>query len=115
MPAALGKGMRERELRAAVKCGACGKPFGHTRSPLFWRLTIARYGVRTDALQRQDGLAAMVGSPVLAAILGPDEEMAQLVMKPVTVTICEGCALSPQVLAIIAEGASRAANQEEGT
>jgi hypothetical protein len=42
------------------------------------------------ALRRQDGLAmARTGNSALAMVMGPDEEMSELVMPPATVTICE--------------------------
>ena len=85
--------MRENELRKAAECAVCRKPFGHTGLPLFFRVRIERLGVNLQAIQRQDGLGAMLGSSKLANIMGTDEEMTTPMMEPVTVTVCETCAL----------------------
>jgi hypothetical protein len=84
--------MKERELRDIANCEMCGKPFGHTGLPLFWRVTVERFGVDQNAARRQDGLAAIIGSS-LAMHMGPDEDIAKPMMDPVKVTLCENCAL----------------------
>lgn len=101
--------MKERELRAAADCAICGKPFGHTGLPMFWRVTIERHGVLLDRMKRQDGLAAMLGgNSLLAQVMGPDEEMTTPLLGPVTVTVCEHCAAAPQEypIAFLAERAT---------
>jgi hypothetical protein len=85
--------MRESELRQHAKCGLCGKSIGHTGLPMFWVVTIERYGLRRDALMRQAGLTMQLGgNAVLAGVMGPDEEMTMDLMDPVKVTVCEFCA-----------------------
>ena len=57
------------------------------------------------AVQRQDGLAALLGGHSgLAMVMGADEEIAKPMMDPVTVTLCENCALGEVNLAILALG-----------
>lgn len=65
--------MKENQLREVAMCAVCGKPFGHTGLPLFWRVTIERFGVDLNAIRRQDGLAMMMGSSALAQVMGADE------------------------------------------
>jgi hypothetical protein len=66
--------MKEKELREAATCIICGKPFGHTGLPLFWRVTIQRFGVDMGAVKRQTGLTMMLGgNALLASVMGPDE------------------------------------------
>ena len=90
--------MKERELRAAATCGLCGKKIGHTRLPLFWRVTIERWGIKANAVMRQAGLEMMMGGNVgLAQAFSPDEDMAVRVMDPVTITVCETCAVEKAV------------------
>lgn len=84
--------MKEKELREIAKCGLCGLPFGHTGLPLFWRVTIERYGVDAAAVRRQTGLGMMLSSPALAQVMGADEDMAKPMMEPVKLTVCEACA-----------------------
>lgn len=85
--------MKEAELRQHATCSLCSKPIGHINPhlPLFWKVTIERYGIDMLAVQRQHGLGLMVGAR-LAAVMGPDETMAKPVMDPKVLTVCETCA-----------------------
>lgn len=85
--------MKERELRQHAYCSLCRNPIGHTGLPLFWRVTIERFGVEMGAVQRQSGFAMMLGSADLAAAMGPDEDMAKPVHEPIVLTVCETCAV----------------------
>ena len=90
--------MKERELREAADCGICGKPFGHTGFPAFWRVRIERHGVDAGAVTRQQGLAMMMGgNAALAMAMGPDEEMTKPLMDPMEMTVCERCALEQRL------------------
>ena len=37
--------MKEAELRRYATCSLCGQKIGHTGLPLFWTVTIERFGV----------------------------------------------------------------------
>ena len=95
--------MKENELRESAKCGVCEKGFGHTGIPLFLRITIERFGIDMIAVQRQDGLAALVGSSPLANVMGTDADMTKPMMDPVKVTICEDCIIKPTIIAALAK------------
>ena len=95
--------MKENELRESAKCGVCGNFFGHTGIPLFWRITVERFGIDMKAVQRQDGLAQLLGGSQLANIMGTDEDMTKPMMDPVKVTICEDCIIKPVIIAMLAE------------
>lgn len=85
--------MKERELREHAVCNLCGKKIGESGLPLFWTAQIQRHGLKLDALRRQTGLEMMLGGHVaLAQIMGPDEDMTQL-MSSDEITVCETCAL----------------------
>lgn len=84
--------MKEAELRKHSVCSLCAKGIGASGLPLFWRVTVERFGVDLTAVRRQDGLGAMLGHSALAAVMGPDETMARPVMEPVKLTVCEDCA-----------------------
>lgn len=87
--------MKEKELRQHADCSLCGNKILAGGIPLFWRLTIERFGVDLAPIQRQQGLTMMLGnSAVLAQVMGPDEDMAKPVMDPVTLTVCESCGTS---------------------
>lgn len=85
--------MKEHELRQLSTCAVCGKKLLHAGLPLFWRVTIERFGIDIGAVRRLDGLAAMLGSPQLASIMGPDEDMAKPVMDSVRLVMCDPCAV----------------------
>ncbi len=88
------KGMKEQELREVSECAMCHRPFGVSGLPLFWRITLVRHGLDVLAMQRQDGLGAMLQNSALASVMGPDETMTK-VLSERTITVCEGCAGKP--------------------
>jgi len=96
--------MKEPELRQHATCTLCQRPIMHTGMPLFWRVKVERFGVIGPAVQRQTGLAAMLGSASLAAVMGADEDMATPMMEPITITVCEACAINrSEPVAMLAE------------
>ena len=102
------KPLKEDELRDLAVCAACHQKIMHTGVPLFWRVTLDRFGVRADKVKRQDGLAVFMGSSMLAGLMGPNEDMAEPVMDTKTVSVCEECATSIHAMpiAILAESKS---------
>ena len=95
--------MKELELRKYADCSICRKPIGHTGLPLFSRVTVERIGVLFAPTRRQDGLAALLGSPRLAQAMGADEEMTQSIGGVTTLSICEECYLRTVTVAELAE------------
>ena len=93
--------MKEKELREHAICSRCKKPIGHTGLPLFWTLRVERFGIKSQAIHRQDGLAAFLGNSALASVMGPDEDLAESILDPVELTLCEECALGSINIAII--------------
>ena len=87
--------MKERELRAHAICSMCRKKILERGVPLFYRLTLERFGVRLDAVRRQAGLEMMLGGQVaIAQAMGPDEDMALPMMEKKVLVICEACSLN---------------------
>lgn len=94
--------MKEEELREVAECAMCKKPISHTGLPLFWRVRIQRYGLKMDAIQRQQGLTMFLGGHVkLAQVMGADEDMADKMLE-VEVTVCETCGTKPTMIAALA-------------
>lgn len=88
--------MKEKELRDHCICSLCKQRIGNTVLPLFYRVTIERFGVKLDAVRRQTGLEMMLNGCVpLAMVMGTDEEMAVPLMDKLTLVICESCAGEP--------------------
>lgn len=98
----MGAVMKEKELRELTTCAVCGNKILACGVPMFYRVTIERFGLNMPALQRQQGLGLMLGGP-LAAIMGPDEDLAIPMMDPKKIAICEGCNLTPVMLAQLAD------------
>lgn len=96
--------MKEQELRDIATCALCKQPFGHAGLPIFYRVRIEQHGVDLKAIRRQDGLAAYMGSPLLAQVMGPDQEMTKL-LDARELTVCQDCALLPQPLLMMLEAA----------
>ena len=88
--------MKESELRKHADCDVCKQKIGHTGLPLFWRVTIERFGIDMNATRRQQGLGMMLGAQ-LAMVMGPDEDMTVQLMGPVVLTLCEDCAMQNQL------------------
>jgi hypothetical protein len=67
----------------------------HTGLPLFYRVTVERFGIDMAAVQRQAlDCHAIVGSAMLALTMGPDEDMAKPVSETIKLTVCEACSTS---------------------
>lgn len=82
--------MKEKELREHAKCDVCGKKIMSEGLPLFYVVTVERYGIDVKKCERQDHLAGFMGSSQLAAVMGPGEVLAKPMMEPVKLTVCEG-------------------------
>lgn len=95
--------MNESELRAHAICGICGLRILHAGVPLFWRVTIERFGVDAQALRRNAGLTEMLGSARLATVMGGDANFAQPIAEPTRVAVCEPCATIQTCIAALAE------------
>lgn len=95
--------MKESELRQHSACSVCGMEILHAGLPLFWRVTVERFGIDMQAAKRQTGLGMMLGSHALAAVMGPDEDIAVPLMEPKVLTFCEPCALRPLPIALALE------------
>lgn len=98
--------MKEAELRKHARCNLCHCLIGETGLPLFWRVTVERFGIDLQAVKAQTGLAMMLGNASLAAVMGPDRDMAKPVMDAHTITVCENCATIDTCVAAMAEARS---------
>lgn len=84
--------LKQREFGPLIEpgCAWCGRTAGMLRPlPLFWRLRVDRFGVDLRAVDRQRGLGMAIGSPGIAAVMGPDEDMALPMMATAAIVVCE--------------------------
>lgn len=86
--------MKEKELREIAECRLCKKPFGASGIPIFYRVKVETYVADLSAIARQAGFTqSLGGSAALALVMGPDENMAELVDTE-HVTVCGACAIN---------------------
>lgn len=97
--------MKEAELRKHATCDLCYRKIGETGLPLFWRVTIERFGLDMRAIEAQTGLAMMMGSAFLAGVMGPNQDVAKPVMDPAVIPVCETCCTKMTCVAALAEAA----------
>lgn len=73
-------------------CAICRKGLMHAGMPLFYRIAVERLGFDGEAIRRQQGLEMMMGkAAALAAVMGPNEDIATVLDGPTTILICETC------------------------
>ncbi|MEY2849631.1 MAG: hypothetical protein RI885_2298 [Actinomycetota bacterium] len=102
--------MKQRELGP---CAACGRGVMHDRSIAFYRVTFEHFVLMTGVIQRQAGLEQAMGSPVLAAVMGPDEDLAKRAGPADREIICQHCAIHGGCLAEIMEHVARRRSESE--
>jgi|HubBroStandDraft_3_1064219.scaffolds.fasta_scaffold389720_2 hypothetical protein len=95
--------LKESELRKIATCDVCERKIGEQPLPLFYLVTVARYGVDRNAIERKSGLEYFLGSPYLASVMGADEDMALPMMEQGRITVCERCASENPFLHRMAE------------
>ncbi len=81
--------MKRKDIKP---CVLCGKGIMHDNNILFYQVTLTRLGVNLGAVQQRAGLEMMLGSPVLAEVMGPDEDLATKITT-IQFLICDPCAL----------------------
>lgn len=86
-----GRPMKRADLIEVATCGLCHRRIGETSSSQFYRVTVEQHGILLDAVKRHAGLEQLVGSPAIAAALGPDEDMTAVTMPAAIVTVCMDC------------------------
>jgi hypothetical protein len=86
-------------------CALCGKGMMHAGVPLFYRVTVEHMGIDVRECERASGMEQFLGNVALARVFH-DPDVAQCVGEPVTTLVCQSCALTPSLLARLAEGAA---------
>lgn len=84
--------MKEKELRERAECSVCGNKLGTGGAISFMVVKIDRYMMDFKALRRLSGLTMQVGSPVLASVMGSDEDLANKI-DSADLTLCEECSM----------------------
>lgn len=96
--------MKESELRKNANCSLCGNKILETGIPMFWKVSVQRYGIDLGAVQRQQGLTMMMGGNAeIASVMGPNEDLAKPFDEIVELSICEECCTREVCVAQLAE------------
>lgn len=82
-------------------CAGCGKGVMHNNVMIFYKINVANMAVNLDAVRRQHGLEMMMGSATIAHIMGPDEDMAQVVGTDHDGLVCLDCAMTKPVVELL--------------
>lgn len=93
-----------------TKCLLCGNGVLHAGQPVFLRVTVEYHVIHIGAVQRAAGLEQAFG--LIAAILGPDEDLTQQMTKG-SGLVCAGCMVEPTVPFALLE-ATTAAEVQRG-
>ena len=84
--------MERSELRP---CGVCGKGLCHTGMPLFYKVTVQRYGIDARRVREMAGLEMFFGGgsagAVLADVMGPHSDIAFPITAVSEILVCEDC------------------------
>ncbi len=89
--------MKRDEITKCVSCHLGIAANGLT----FYKISMERFILDPRAIERQHGLEMMLGSPVLAGVMGPNEDLAKPVSKKIDFLMCEQCACEEKYIAII--------------
>ena len=91
--------------RAEIKnCLLCGKVVAHNNDLTFYRVSITRLILNPRAIQQRQGLEMMLGSPALAEVMGPDDDLANEFSSH-DFLVCQPCALGSHCIAEMDERA----------
>lgn len=96
--------MNADELVKYATCCLCSKKIGASGLPLFWRVTVERFGIDMRLVKRFDGMVAMLGGAAhIARVMCDVEDVTEPLMEKVTLSICEPCGTSSTMVAQLAE------------
>lgn len=92
-----GGGLKRSEIQ---KCRLCEKGVMHSGQLTFFKLTVEHHAVDLGAIQRLNGLEQMI-SPVLANVMGPDEDLSKPLDRPSTFLLCMECACTRNIAEVL--------------
>jgi hypothetical protein len=76
-------------------CFICKKGIGHAGMPIFFKITMQRYGLNARTVQQTLGLESFFGGvqdgAVLANVMGADPDIADKLEEEVSGLICFSC------------------------
>lgn len=102
--------LKRRDLQP---CGFCGRGVMHAGGLLFYRGTLQAMIADVPAIRQEAGLEQVFGGgragATLAAVMGPDPDLARAVAPSLPFLVCQPCALEARPLALLLESDSKVA------
>lgn len=93
-------GLKREDIQ---QCMCCGKGVA-AGGVVLYRVRVQQFGLDHRAIQRQHGLEMMLGSPALANVMGPNDDLAMALSEEVTKLVCGLCAAEKMGMLLIALG-----------
>lgn len=92
-------GLKASEIGKTVTGGGVAE-----QGPIFYRVTVEQCGLDRDAIRRQAGLEMMLGSPALASVMGPNDDVAKILSRHVTFVGMQDFMILPLCACLTDEG-----------
>lgn len=89
--------MKQSEIQ---KCAVCGLGLMHGGNVTAYRFKVDHLVMDLRAIQRQHGLEQFLGSAPMAAIMGPNEDLAKEITTAVGL-VCEPCAIETPIAVLL--------------
>lgn len=81
-----------------TRCAVCGAVLTE-KGIHFWRVKVEQFVFDPNAIRRAQGLQMMLGSPAIAAAMGPDEDLA-VKMSEGTGLLCAECGITAPAVVV---------------
>lgn len=92
--------MKREEFK---NCAFCRKGIGNNGCIDFYVMQLKYMVIDPGAVLRQSGLETILGSPALAQVMGPQEDLAVIASEVKGIVICANCAEEPNLLSAVME------------
>lgn len=95
--------MKHRPIKQTEfqKCAKCDKGVMHDNNMTFFQVSITNMMINLNAVQRQHGLEMVIGNPMIANVMGTNEDMGVPIGDTETVLICFDCSLKVNIPGIL--------------
>jgi hypothetical protein len=99
----------EFHRREITKCVCCGKGLSHGGLPLFWRVTLERFGLDAGAVRRTGAMEQYFDSPAIAEVFSTGEPLGRRVDLSGPMLLCEPCVMDGARIVALWEACDREA------
>lgn len=86
-------GLRREDV---TPCHGCGKGLGH-QGPVIYRVTVQQLFLDGQAIQELSAMETLCGSPQIAAVMSPVQDLASPTARWGPLLLCQECVLSKMI------------------